>query len=133
MTASSIVAELEVRASAPEDIPAITAAPLGMGAALLCFMPGQMTFEDYFKMEGHSEEERQIRFLVGLSPAMLQMGYLVDDSRVNLKAQKGPSTPTRPRRVDDPKRAWGRPPRFSPEEDRGSGARGRWRCPNPRS
>lgn len=79
-------------ACAEKGIPAITAAPLGMGAALLCFMPGKMTFEDYFKMEGHSEEERQIRFLVGLSPAMLQMGYLVDDSRVNLKAQKGPST-----------------------------------------
>jgi tRNA A37 threonylcarbamoyladenosine dehydratase len=32
-------------------IPAITAAPLGMGAALLNFMPGQMTFEDYFQLQ----------------------------------------------------------------------------------
>lgn len=80
-------------ACANKGIPAITAAPLGMGVALLCFMPGKMTFEEYFKMEGQTEEERQLRFLVGLSPAMLQMGYLVDQTRVNLKAQKGPSTP----------------------------------------
>ena len=31
-------------------IPAITAAPLGMGAALLVFLPGQMSFEEYFRM-----------------------------------------------------------------------------------
>lgn len=79
-------------ACANKGIPAITAAPLGMGVALLCFMPGKMTFEEYFKMEGQTEQERQIRFLVGLSPAMLQMGYLMDETRVNLKAQKGPST-----------------------------------------
>lgn len=80
-------------ACAKKGIPAITAAPLGMGVALLCFMPGKMTFEEYFRMEGQPEQERQLRFLVGLSPAMLQMGYLVDQSRVNLQAQRGPSTP----------------------------------------
>jgi molybdopterin/thiamine biosynthesis adenylyltransferase len=29
-------------------IPAVTAAPLGMGAAVLTFLPGQMSFDDYF-------------------------------------------------------------------------------------
>src|SRR5471032_1391530 len=29
-------------------IPAITAAPLGLGTAVLNFLPGQMTFEEYF-------------------------------------------------------------------------------------
>src|SRR3954468_13434926 len=69
-------------------IPAITAAPLGMGAALLVFLPGQMTFEEYFQMGSRSRAEKAARFLVGLSPSMLQMGYLVDPSRVDLAAGK---------------------------------------------
>jgi hypothetical protein len=52
-----------------------------------------MTFEQYFQLEGQSEDEQLLRFLMGLSPAMLQMSYLVDDSRVDLAAHKGPSTP----------------------------------------
>ncbi|MEP3855853.1 MAG: ThiF family adenylyltransferase [Porticoccus sp.] len=79
-------------ACADKGIPAITAAPLGMGVALLCFMPGKMTFEQYFRMKGLSENEQLLHFLLGLSPAMLQSVYLVDDSRVDLAAQKGPST-----------------------------------------
>jgi molybdopterin/thiamine biosynthesis adenylyltransferase len=75
------------------NIPAITAAPLGMGTALLNFLPGKMSFEDYFKLEGHSEKEQQIRFLLGLSPAMLQRNYLVDPAAVDFKNKKGPSTP----------------------------------------
>jgi molybdopterin/thiamine biosynthesis adenylyltransferase len=74
-------------------IPAITAAPLGMGSALLVFMPGQMTFEEYFRLQGASDAEKAARFLVGLSPTMLQTGYLVDPSRVDLAARRGPSTP----------------------------------------
>ena len=44
-------------------------------------------------MEGKSTEERLIRFMVGLTPAMLQMGYLVDKSRADFRSQKAPSTP----------------------------------------
>ena len=73
-------------------IPAITVAPLGMGAALLAFMPGQMTFEQYFGMGDCSEAEKSARFLVGLTPSMLQLGYLVDPSRVDLAQGRGPST-----------------------------------------
>jgi molybdopterin/thiamine biosynthesis adenylyltransferase len=73
-------------------IPAVTVAPLGMGAALLNFVPGGMSFEDYFGLLGQPEEEQAMRFLVGLSPAMLQMGYLADPSRVNLSERRGPST-----------------------------------------
>ncbi len=80
-------------ACAKKGIPAVTAAPLGMGVALLNFLPGKMTFEEYFRLEGQTGEEQLLRFLLGLSPAMLQMGYLVDDSRVDLGAHKGPSTP----------------------------------------
>jgi len=78
---------------AERGIPAITAAPLGMGAALLIFLPGEMTFEQYFRMGSTSRAEKAARFLVGLSPSMLQMGYLVDPSRLDLAAGKGPSTP----------------------------------------
>lgn len=76
-----------------KKIPAITAAPLGMGAALLVFIPGKMGFEDYFQLEGRSEVDQLIRFLVGLSPAMLQRRYLVDPSSVDFPNHKGPSTP----------------------------------------
>jgi len=80
-------------ACAELGIPAVTAAPLGMGVALLNFLPGKMTFEEYFRLEGRSEEEQLLRFLLGLSPAMLQTRYLVDPSAVNLAAHRGPSTP----------------------------------------
>lgn len=73
-------------------IPAVTAAPLGMGAAVLVFLPGRMSFEQYFCLEGQDEQEMLIRFLLGLSPAMLQRGYLVDPSQVNFLQHKGPST-----------------------------------------
>ena len=79
-------------ACAEHRVPAVTAAPLGMGAALLTFLPGKMTFEEYFRMEGLPEDEQALRFLIGLSPAMLQRTYLVDPSRVRLEEGKGPST-----------------------------------------
>ncbi len=74
-------------------IPAITAAPLGMGTALLNFLPGKMTFEEYFRLEGLPENEQLLNFLVGLSPAMLQRTYLAAPSTVNFNEHRGPSTP----------------------------------------
>lgn len=78
---------------AEQGIPAITAAPLGMGTAVLSFMPGKMTFEQYFQLQDKSETDKILHFLLGLSPAMLQRGYLVDQSKVDLLNHKGPSTP----------------------------------------
>jgi molybdopterin/thiamine biosynthesis adenylyltransferase len=74
-------------------IPAITAAPLGMGTALLTFLPGKMSFEEYFRLEGHDPMTQQIRFLIGLSPAFLHQSYLIDKTRVNFLEKRGPSTP----------------------------------------
>lgn len=74
-------------------IPAITAAPLGMGAALLVFMPGGMSFDDYFQLHGQSPTEQAVRFLVGLAPSLLHASYLVDPTRVRFGEQAGPSTP----------------------------------------
>jgi len=76
-----------------KKIPVVTAAPLGMGCAFLCFMPGKMSYEEYFRFSGRSEHDQYIQFLIGLSPAMLQQAYLVDKSKVDFHAKKGPSTP----------------------------------------
>lgn len=73
-------------------IPAVTVAPLGISAALLTFLPGHMTFEDYFQVSGRPELEKAVRFLVGLAPALLHRHYLADKTRVNLKERRGPST-----------------------------------------
>jgi molybdopterin/thiamine biosynthesis adenylyltransferase len=77
---------------AQHGIPAVTVAPLGMSAALLNFMPGGMSFEDYFQIAGRPELEKAVRFLVGLAPALLHRHYLADKTRVDLKSHKGPST-----------------------------------------
>lgn len=79
---------------ARRGIPAITVAPLGMGAALLNFHPQGMTLDAYFGFSDElSEEELAIRFMVGLAPAMLHMPYLAEPKAVDLAAQRGPSTP----------------------------------------
>ena len=72
-------------------VPAITAAPLGMGAAWLCFMPGEMDFETYFRWDNHRNSEKALRFLVGLAPSLMHR-YLADPSYVNLEKGAGPST-----------------------------------------
>ncbi|WP_426954299.1 ThiF family adenylyltransferase [Muricoccus radiodurans] len=73
-------------------IPAVTAAPIGMGTGFLAFMPGGMTFEQYFRLEGQSQNEQYLRFLMGVAPRGLHRAYLVDPSRIDLAAKRGPST-----------------------------------------
>jgi molybdopterin/thiamine biosynthesis adenylyltransferase len=73
-------------------IPAVTAAPIGMGVAFLAFMPGGMTFEDYFRLENKSELRQYINFLLGLTPKALHRAYLVDPSRVDIAKKKAPSS-----------------------------------------
>lgn len=73
-------------------IPAVTAAPLGMSTAMLCFRPDGMSFEEYFRLEGHDDAEQSLRLLCGLAPGHLHVGYLVDRGSVDLSAHRGPST-----------------------------------------
>lgn len=75
-----------------KGIPALTAAPLGMGTAFLYFRPDGMSFEQYFKVEGHESQEQYARFIAGLSPAMVQRDYLVAPEAVNFQEHRGPST-----------------------------------------
>jgi tRNA threonylcarbamoyladenosine dehydratase len=73
-------------------IPALTAAPLGMGVAFLYFDPKGMSFEDYFQVEGHPTTEQYARFIAGLSPSMMNRNYLVVPEAVNFQEKRGPST-----------------------------------------
>lgn len=74
-------------------IPAITAAPVGFGTAFMCFLPDGMSFEEYFDFGSVSAPHEQIlKFLLGVSPSMLQFSYLADPSRVNLAKEKVCST-----------------------------------------
>jgi molybdopterin/thiamine biosynthesis adenylyltransferase len=73
-------------------IPAVTAAPLGMGVSFLYFSPRGMSFEQYFRLEGHDRQEQLARFIAGLSPAMLQRNYIAVPEAVDFNAQRGPST-----------------------------------------
>ena len=80
------------RACAARRVPAVTAAPLGMGTGLLSFMPGGMSFDDYFRWGDAPDEEKALKFMLGLAPAGLHRGYLVDPSTVDLAERRGPST-----------------------------------------
>ncbi len=85
--------QLVFAACAARSIPAITAAPLGWGVSLLVFMPGEMTFAEYFQVDGLPESDQLRRFMLGLSPEALQLNALVDPSRLDLVRRVGPSTP----------------------------------------
>lgn len=74
------------------SIPALTAAPLGMGVAFLYFEPGKMTFEEYFGLNGQRDLEQYLRFFLGLAPQALQQHYLRDPSTIDLERRRGPST-----------------------------------------
>ena len=73
-------------------IPAVCAGPIGMSTGFLAFDPGGMSFEQYFRMEGRTENEQYLRFLVGLVPKALHRSYLADPLRLNLATKTGPST-----------------------------------------
>lgn len=75
-------------------IPAVTVGPIGMGAALMNFIPGKMSFDEYFQWkDSDTDLERAIKFIIGLTPKAPHRAYVVEPSRVNFKAKKGPSTP----------------------------------------
>ncbi|HKU63835.1 MAG TPA: ThiF family adenylyltransferase [Rhizomicrobium sp.] len=73
-------------------IPAMTAAPVGMGVAFLLFTADNMAFEDYFRLEGKSELRQYINFLMGLAPSGMHRSYLVDPTRLDVIRRKAPST-----------------------------------------
>ncbi|MBU6266067.1 MAG: ThiF family adenylyltransferase [Sphingomonadales bacterium] len=77
---------------ARRGIPALTAAPIGMGVGYLAFMPGGMTFDEYFDFADHGDAECAMKFFLGLAPKPLQTGYLMDPTRLDFERQRAPST-----------------------------------------
>lgn len=76
------------------NIPATTVGPIGMGAALLNFLPGELSFHDYFQwQEGDDDLTLGVKFLLGLTPKVPHVQYLVDRTAMKLEVRKGPSTP----------------------------------------
>jgi sulfur-carrier protein adenylyltransferase/sulfurtransferase len=73
-------------------IPAITAGPIGFGAGYIVFMPGGMSFEDYFRFGGLPSERQYLNFYMGLVPKALQRNLLVDPTRLDLNRRTGPSS-----------------------------------------
>ena len=75
-----------------KGIPAVIAGPIGFGTGYLVFMPGKMSFEEYFRLSGLPPQQQYVNFLLGLTPRLFQIKPLVDKSRVDLSGQRGPST-----------------------------------------
>jgi hypothetical protein len=50
-----------------------------------------MSFEEYFALDGEFEDQI-LKFIVGVSPSMLQRHYLLNFESVNLFKKKVPST-----------------------------------------
>ncbi len=74
-------------------IPAITAAPLGMGTSYVIFSSSGMSYQDYFGARGEDDEIELVRFAAGLVPRSLHESYLVDPSRMDLRARRVSSSP----------------------------------------
>lgn len=74
-------------------IPAITVAPVGMGAALMNFLPKKMSFEKYFGFDdSQTEAQRIFRFICGMTPSFIHMKSLVVRQRFDLSNKSAPST-----------------------------------------
>jgi molybdopterin/thiamine biosynthesis adenylyltransferase len=74
-------------------IPAVTVGPIGMGAALMNFMPGHMSFEEYFGFNAsQSEIQKLFRFICGLTPSFIHLKSLVIRHRFDLSNKAAPST-----------------------------------------
>lgn len=70
----------------------VTAGPLGFSAAVLVFSPYEgMGFDEYFHIHDDlSEEDRFLRFAMGLAPRPTHLRYM-DTSRVSFREKAGPS------------------------------------------
>ena len=78
-------------AAQDRGIPVVCAAPLGAGAAQICFLPGGMSFDDYFGFAGCDDITMAVRFMVGLSPRLPQRHYLAYPEIVDFVKRRVPS------------------------------------------
>ena len=74
-------------------IPAVTVGPIATGASLMTFLPGKMSFDQYFNFKNLSLDLKVLTFIVGLTPSFMQARYLVDKKYFDARKGKAPSTP----------------------------------------
>lgn len=89
---------LDIRAKVFEacqqrGIPAVSAAPLGMGTSVITFAKNSMTFQNYFGLKNEDPVEDFFRFAIGMAPSLMHVKYLVDRTSANPKEKRAPSTP----------------------------------------
>jgi molybdopterin/thiamine biosynthesis adenylyltransferase len=72
-------------------VPALTAAPIGMGVSFMAFMPGVMSFEQYFKIKDEAPRHKAIKFLSRISPPMYAWKYLAEKSAFDPNKKSAPS------------------------------------------
>ena len=77
-----------------KGIPAITVAPVGMGAALLHFTPGKMSAQQYFGIDSSQPfDEKIMRVVLGLTPSFAHLRSVVDRTYFDPTNKRAPSTP----------------------------------------
>jgi molybdopterin-synthase adenylyltransferase len=70
-------------------IPVVNAGPIGYGAALLVFMPGGMSFDEYFRVDDRmTRAEQVLAFALGIAPTLSSD---VDPSTIDFENEKGPA------------------------------------------
>jgi molybdopterin/thiamine biosynthesis adenylyltransferase len=74
-------------------IPCITVCPVGAGFSLLNFMPGGMTFDEYWKVESYKPIEKIRRFAGALVPSMAFLKSVVQPSAFDFANGRAASTP----------------------------------------
>lgn len=81
------------RAAEDQNLPAMTAAPLGFSATLQTFLPSEgMGFDEYFDFKHTDGSAEQItKFFAGLAPKALQRDYM-QLRTVDVSKQAGPSS-----------------------------------------
>jgi hypothetical protein len=73
-----------------QNIPVISAGPIGFGIAYLVFDKKSSNFDKYFGVDKNtSEEDMMLSFALGLMPKMIQKNYM---KKINLKKGYGPSS-----------------------------------------
>jgi len=89
----SLAARRQLFAAAwQQEIPALTAAPLGFSATLHVFSRGGMSFDEYFDLGDDQDYfDQLVRFFVGLAPSGLHLAYM-DLGSVDIKTGRGPSS-----------------------------------------
>lgn len=83
--------DLLYRSAHERHIPIVAAGPIGASAALLIFLPGGMTWHEYFAMDlARDEIDKYVLFALGTAPKATHMPYL-DRRYVSLAEKRGPS------------------------------------------